>query len=205
MVINKVLDEVFSTWSNVAVMRALKNYAVGVSGREVARVAGMSAKSCLNSLTSLENLGVVNRVRGGRDHLFSLNRDHFLVKQVVIPNLNSEKKFVQSLFADIKKGLGKNAVSIILFGSTARREENIQSDLDICIVFKNAASKKKVEKIITDLSFFLNKKYGVSLAPFYISEADFAKRAKTKKSPVADIIKEGRQISGKTIKELISG
>ena len=204
MVIYKVLDNVFSTRSNIAVLRVLKEVKIGLSGREIAKQAGLSAPSALETLSTLENLNIVSRQRGGREHFFFLNREHFLVKKIIVPNLNSEKKFVESLFADIKKGLGEYASSVILFGSSARREEKIESDLDICIVFRNLSAKKKLEKIITNLSFSLYKKHGVSLAPFYITENDFAKRAKTKTTPVTDIIKEGKLLSGKTINELLN-
>ena len=177
MVIYKVLDNVFSTRSNIAVLRVLKEVKIGLSGREIAKQAGLSAPSALETLSTLENLNIVSRQRGGREHFFFLNREHFLVKKIIVPNLNSEKKFVESLFADIKKGLGEYASSVILFGSSARREEKIESDLDICIVFRNLSAKKKLEKIITNLSFSLYKKHGVSLAPFYISENDLDRKS----------------------------
>ena len=205
MIVYKILDNVFSTWSNIAVLRVLSKVKIGLSGREIAKQANMSAPSSLEALSTLENLNIVTRQRGGREHFFFLNREHYIVKKVIIPALSSERKFAESIYADIDRGLGKYSSSLIVFGSTARREEEIDSDLDLCIVFKDAASKKKIEKLITDLSYSLNKKYGVSLAPFHISELDFFRRAKNKKSPVADIIVEGLYISGKTIKELMGG
>ena len=205
MIVHKILDTVFATWSNIAVLRVLSKVKIGLSGREIAKQANMSAPSSLEALSSLENLNIVTRQRGGREHFFFLNREHYIVKKIIIPALNSERKLAESIYIDIDKELGKYSSSLIVFGSTARREEDIESDLDICVVFEDAASKKKIEKIITDLSFSLNRKYGVSLAPFLISEKDFARRAKNKKSPVTDIIKEGRHISGKTIKELMGG
>ena len=157
MIIYKVLDNVFSTRSNIAVLRVLKEVKIGLSGREIAKQVGLSAPSALETLSTLENLNIVSRQRSGREHFFFLNREHFLVKKIIVPNLNSEKKFVESLFADIKKGLGEYASSVILFGSSARREEKIESDLDICIVFRNLTAKRKLEKLITDLSFSLYK------------------------------------------------
>lgn len=204
MVIHRVLDILFSTWSNIAVLRVLNEVKIGLSGREIAKQSGMSAPSCLEALSTLENLNIVSRQRGGRGHFF-LNREHFLVNKIVIPNLNSEKLFIFSLLKNIKLGLRKHSVSVILFGSTARGEEKVDSDLDICIVFKNAAAKIELEKVITDLSFSLKKKYGISLAPFYISERDFVKKANAKKSPVTNIIKEGRLLFGKTIIQMIHG
>lgn len=51
MVFHRVLDVVFSTWSHTAVLRALQDSAVGVTGREIARLAGMNHRSCLKALS----------------------------------------------------------------------------------------------------------------------------------------------------------
>ncbi len=205
MVIYKVLDNLFSTWSNISVLRALKNYSVGISGREVARLSDLTPKNCLITLTALEQLGVVSRIRGGREHLFSLNRSHFLVKEIITPVLNSEIKFVESISKDISRALKIYSISTILFGSVARNEASIESDYDICVVYKDAISKKLIEEVISGLSLSMKNKYGVTLAPFYISKQEFIKRAKINKSPIPDIIKEGKLLSGKKIKEILNG
>ncbi len=204
MIVYKILDNVFATWSNIAVLRVINKVKIGLSGREIAKQAGMSAPSCLEALSSLENLNIVTRQRGGREHFFYLNREHYIVKKIIIPILSSEMNFAETIYSDIKKELGKYPSSLIVFGSIARKEEKIESDLDLCIVFNSIRSKNTIEKIITEINLFFFKKYGVSLSPFYISENEFKKRAKTKKPPVIDIIKEGIVISGKNIRALIN-
>ena len=72
-------------------------------------------------------------------------------------------------------------------------------------MFKDAISKRKLEELISDLRMELFKIYGVSFAPFYISKKDFTNRARLKKAPIIDIIKEGKIISGKSLRELING
>lgn len=203
MVINKALDEVFSTWSNVAVFRVLNKYAIGLSGREVARLVGMSAKNCLITLSALENLGLVNRTRGGRDHLFTLNRDHFLVKEGVIPLLDVEDKFVEAIFDDIKKILKKKCNSVYLFGSVARKDENVESDLDLCVIYDKEDQKDSLEDDMFDLQSLLRKKYSVNASPFYISKTHFVAKAKSNKPPIADIIKEGKLVFGNSLKRLL--
>lgn len=205
MIINNVLNTLFSTWSNIAVMRALENYAVGISGREVARLAGLTPKNCLITLSLLEELGIVSCVRGGREHLFTLNREHYLVKEILLPALDAERKYVEMISKEIASALRKYTISVIVFGSVARKEETISSDYDICIIYKNKTNKKKIEEQLSQLSSSLKKKYGVSIAPFYITKNDFSKRAKLGKSPVNEIIKEGIHISGLKIRELING
>jgi len=204
MIIHKILDNVFSTWSNIAVLRVINRVKTGLSGREIAKQANMSAPSSLEALSSLENLNIVNRQRGGREHFFFLNREHYIVKKIIIPILSSEKKFTESIYLDIEKELGSHSLSLIVFGSTARDEEKIESDLDLCIVFSAPGMKSKIEHIITELNLSLFKKYGVSLSAFFISEAEFKKRARTKKPPIPDVIRDGIVISGKSIRKLLN-
>ncbi|NWF88541.1 MAG: nucleotidyltransferase domain-containing protein [Ignavibacteriaceae bacterium] len=204
MIIHKILDNVFATWSNIAVLRVLDKVNIGLSGREIAKQSNMSAPSSLEALSSLENLNIVTRQRGGREHFFSLNREHYIVKKIITQILNLEKKYAETIYSDIKKVLGKQSSSLIVFGSTARIEEKVESDLDLCIIFKSAGEKSKIENTISEINLSLFKRYGVSLSPFFISESEFKKRARNKKPPVPDIMREGIVIYGKTIRKLLN-
>ena len=204
MIINRVLDEVFSRWSNVAVLRALNKYVIGISGREVARAAGITAKNCFTALNDLEDIGIVKRVRGGRDHLFSLNRQHFLVKQGITPVFETEQQFVEEIFNDVKKQLKKKCKSVYLFGSVARKEEEAGSDLDLCIIFDKANRKKILEESMFELKSLLHKKYFVNASPIYITHKEFIRRAKNNKPPVNDIVKDGILIFGTSIDKLLN-
>jgi predicted nucleotidyltransferase len=204
MVVNNILDEIFSRWSNVAVLRALNRYAVGISGREVAREAGIAVKNCFAALDDLENIGIVTRVRGGRDHIFSLNRNHFLVKEGVVPFFEIEGKFVETIFNDIRKKLKNKCRSVYVFGSVARKQENVRSDLDLCIIYDKVSQRKVIEATVSELNTELHKKYFVSVAPFFITVSEFIKRAKNNKPPVNDIINEGILILGNSINNLMN-
>lgn len=204
MVVNNTLDELFSRWSNIAVLRALNKYAVGISGREVARAAGITAKNCFTALDDLENTGIVTRVRGGRDHLFTLNREHFLVNKGIVPLFEIEEKFSEVIFHDIRKKLKNKCNSVYLFGSVARKQEKIESDLDLCIIYDKESQRKLAEKAVFEMKAVLHKKYFVNVAPFFITVNEFVKRAKNKKPPVNEIIAEGKLILGNSINKLLN-
>ena len=198
----KILNKVFSAQSNIVILRALKNYAVGISGREVSRISGLSPKSCLKTLTSLENLGIVDRIRGGRDHIFNLNRKHFLFKNAILPLLYAETEFFKSVKKEIKLKLYEKCKSVYIFGSVSRQEDTVESDLDICIIMSKYNKQAQLENIVDELRRDTSLKYGIIISPFYITEKEFIKRAKLKKPPVPDIIKQGIFICGKRIEKL---
>ncbi|MFA7420561.1 MAG: nucleotidyltransferase domain-containing protein [Melioribacteraceae bacterium] len=201
MIIHKVLDHLFSSQGTVKVLRVLNNSVVGLTGRQIASLAGITHQAAHNSLANLESLKLINRVIGGSSHLFTLNRDNFLSKQIIEFVFNTEIEFREKTYFNIKKALSKQTVSLIIFGSVARKEELVESDLDLCIVY--GKDKKTLEKHVSTLQDNLHKEFGVTLAPFYIPAHEFRKRSKTNKPPVNDIIKDGIVISGNPIRELL--
>lgn len=188
----------------MVVIRELRYTKNGFSGREIAKRAGLSAPAAMNSLTHLESLKIVNRQIGGRDHIFTLNFSNYFVKVILLPLLDAESKFYHSIVKEIKKTLSKNVVSVFLYGSVARKEESIQSDFDICIIYSGLKDKKIVEEKVNVCRDQLHNNYGISLAPFYISSKEFQLRVKLKKPPVNEILKEGILLFGQSIKELLN-
>lgn len=201
MLINKFLENLFSAPSNISVLRVLNERMIGITGRETARLTNLTHRSALKTLTTLEGLGIVNRITGGRDHLFTLNRQKYISKQIIQLIFEKEKNFNQTIISLLKKHLSKLTDSIIVYGSVARKEETISSDYDICIVYSKQLGT--IDSVVSSLRDQLHEQYFIQLAPIYISKAEFKKRARKNLSPINNIIKEGIIISGKSIHELI--
>ena len=205
MVLHNTFNEIFSSQSNIAVIREISKVQTGLSGREIAKLVGISPPTCLSILTQLENLSIVKRQRGGRDHLFTLNREHIIVKEIILNLISFEDKLLNILMQDIKKNFSKYCNSIFLFGSVARKEETIESDLDICFLINSIKSKEPLRDIISQKRSYYKIKYGVNLAPFFLTEKEFILRAKHNKPPVPDIVKESILIYGKSWEIILNG
>lgn len=201
MLVNKFLESLFSTPSNISVMRVLNERVIGITGRETARLTNLTHRSALKSLNTLVELGVVNRVTGGRDYLFTLDRQKYISNQIVTKIFDIEKNFNKNIITILKKHLSKLTESIIIYGSVARKDEKISSDYDLCIVYSKQLNT--IENEVSKVRDQLNEKFFIHLAPIYISKSDFKKRARKNLSPVNNIIKEGIVISGKSIHEFI--
>ncbi len=204
MIAPRSIDQVFRSWSNVAVLRALQDTAVGFSGRQVARIAGMSIRSALQALTSLENLGIVRRQRGGRDHIFTINRNHYLVEKGIVPLFIVEQKFYEEINSVIANNLRRKALSVIIFGSAARREETPQSDLDLCCIVKNKIQLEKAQTGIDAISPLLHNRYGVKLGPIFFTITEFRKKSAGRNPLITQIVESGKVISGKNPKVLLN-
>lgn len=203
MKIYNVLNSIFSAPSAVSLLRELSIRNTGLTGRELARATNLTPQSAHNTLANLEALKIVNRITAGRSHYFTLNRNHYLNKQIIENLYSYEREYINAIFESIKKSLGKWSISLIIFGSVARRDETVESDLDLCIVYKG--KKALVEEKISSLRDKLFNEFGVNLAPFYITEREFKSRAKNIKPPIDNIIKEGNVIYGKSINRIIHG
>lgn len=115
------------------VLRVLAGTELGLTGREVAAMAGKpSHKGVLNSLHRLTAHGLVKRVPLNRAYLFTLNRDHIAADAVtLLMGLRTK------LFALIEEAIGSWEISPVhasVFGSTARGDGGLDSDIDVLIV-----------------------------------------------------------------------
>ena len=203
MIVNKLLEFVFSAPSNISILRTLNERNVGISGREASRLTGLSLRTVQVSLSNLEKAGIIKRISGKREHLFLIDRSKFLSKKLVEEIFRTESDFIIEIIKQIRQNLKKYCKSAILFGSTARGDENIESDFDLCIVYDN--NLKLIENNVSKLRSMLYESFNITLAPFYISTSKFKKMGLQKKAPINKIIKEGRVISGLSIKEILYG
>ncbi len=205
MVIHHPLNELLLSWTHIAVLRPLQPAKQGLTGREIARLAGIHHRTCLKALTALEALSVVQRQRGGRDHLFTLNREHVLVQSVLLLVLNAERDFQKQLFTLIAKACRQYCVSIVVFGSVARREETIESDLDVCLIVENSPAGVIAQERLNGIAPQVHRQFGAKLAPLVVTRSESIKKAKKGLPPVKDIVKEGIVIEGKSVEELLRG
>ena len=203
MIIHRPFDEVLRSWSHVAVLRTLLDSNVGISGSEVARGAGMHPRSALKALSSLEALGIVHRQRGGRDHLFTLNREHFLVSEGLFPLYRAEIAFLSSIEESLSVALDKKVLTALLFGSTVKKEETPQSDLDLLCIAKSENRIDLVRQILASEASVLYKRFGIKLAPVFLTLEEFKKKARSQF--VKGILKEGRVIVGRSPQGLLHG
>ena len=203
MILYRVMDEVFRSWSHVAVLRALIDRTNGCTGNETARISGMQPRSAIKALSSLEELGIVIRQRGGRDHLFSLNRGHALVKDLLMPLYQAESLFPHAITKEIGSILKKNVISAVIFGSVARREEKPQSDLDLCCIVKSVSDKILVRELLNKKSKSMSAKYGIKIAPVFFTASEFKKKKHAQL--IKEIITQGILIVGKNPRTLIDG
>jgi hypothetical protein len=202
MRLDHILDEVYSTWSHIAVLRIFMDASYPLSGREIARLSHMNHRSCLHALTRLEHIGFVNRNRGGRDHLFSINREHRLWNEGVLPMLEIEHRHLGRLAKRLRRELSMYVESAILYGNSIIKHDAQDTTVDLCVVINNRMTEKEIRSHLNSITPIAWKRYGIKLQSIVFTEADFVRKVKRRQAPIAAIIEEGQVIAGKTFHEL---
>jgi predicted nucleotidyltransferase len=115
------------------VLRVLAGTKLGMTGREVMAMTGRrSHGGVLDALHRLTAHGLVKRVQLNRGYLFALNRDHVAADAVsLLMSLHTE------LFGRIRGAVANWKVAPVhasVFGSTARGDGDVDSDIDVLIV-----------------------------------------------------------------------
>lgn len=114
------------------VLVALTGSTMPRSGREVARQAGRSNTGVQHALERLVEHGLVDRLETGRTYLYTLNWDHLLASAVErMAEASSE------LIVRLREAIGAwevPAVHASMFGSAARGDGDVDSDIDLFLV-----------------------------------------------------------------------
>ncbi len=100
-----------------------------------------------------------------------------------------EKLTLQKLKNDLRKRMGDDFIELKLFGSKARGDARVDSDIDVLVVVKSEDwhISDLVYEIVTDI--LIEK--GVSISPKVISEKIFSVQTKEGIPFIKNVIREG--------------
>jgi predicted nucleotidyltransferase len=196
------LNEILGKKSQIMALRFLCGFPGGLGIRELSRRIGVSEPNLAAVLKDLARQGVLRSSRHGTSLVFSLNRGHYLASAVIIPLFEQERKALDELAAFITRQLKTKFISMILFGSAARGDESIGSDLDIAFIVSDLAVKEAIEKELEDIGIKTLEKFGNFVSPYIIIKSDFIKRHSAGDSLIRNIAKEGKVLGGCLISEL---
>lgn len=186
-----LLEKVFGSPEKIRVLEVLLRYPTKrFSGREVARLARVSAPGTWRILKLLESHGLLSRIRVGRTDVWQVREEHFLVKK--LSKTKSLDKDALSLLKEIvlKHLQGLSVKKLWLFGSVARGTARPNSDLDLLVIVENGKDKRSAYKNLLNASMDCLSVFGNPLSPIVYSQKEFNKK---KGLPlVVNIKKEGR-------------
>jgi predicted nucleotidyltransferase len=198
-----VLDEVLGQRSKVALLRFLIRARGEHSGRDLARHLGLDHKTCHAALRSLAEQGIVDFRRLGTALVYALRDAHPIVRVILAPAFARESEILDRFVREAHTISRAPAVSVVLFGSAARREEAARSDVDILFVTNDADSSARARKALDAAGPKLAARYG-SVPQFIVEDRATFRRKVARGDPLySEILKNGRVVLGKPFAELL--
>lgn len=187
----------------MVILRALQDNREGMSGREVARQAGINHQACALALRRLEGLGVIQRLGNGRTQLVRLNFEHHLIKELILPLLRKERDLLSYIRREITEQFRDKALVITVFGSVARGQDVPGSDMDLLILAKGSDKHRMVSRAARYSTEF-QQRYGLRLSPIVMTLDEAAKKVRTSDALLKNILAEGIDLLPQRLREALS-
>lgn len=207
MMINNPLTGILSSKVKIECLRHLCNYPVELNGTQMSKTLKITTKAVHAAMCGLVNEGVVMLRPHGNSFEYSINKDNWVVKQLLVPLFANEKAFLEKLVEDIKTLIAKstvrkNILSAVMFGSVHKKEDNSRSDLDIFVLVDAQSQVASVEDEMEKLGTTLLKSYGISLGPYVKSLNSFQKDRSL--GVIRSILSSHHLIYGKGLDQYVS-
>jgi predicted nucleotidyltransferase len=134
-----------------------------LTGRELAREAGVSHPQVLQALRLFEAEGLVRQRRFGRSGVWSIDPGHFLAERLRgLATLEGDAR--RELTSEIELALrGAGAKEAYLFGSVARGSEEPSSDIDVLAVFGSERKAATFRRAASTLADRFQRRFGNEL------------------------------------------
>ena len=194
-----LLDQILRAQSHVRVLRVLHELPQGfsVSGREVARRAGVSHPTASSALAKLAADGLVFVRRGLNGDAFELNREHILVEPLT-ELFDRERQLPHALAGFLREQILAHAGPVsaaFLFGSVVRDGLATASDIDL-VVLCPADAFESVRTALDDIADTARRRFGRRLSAMVEAApaADLHDRRRRRQGVWRRIREEGIQI-----------
>lgn len=194
------LNALFGGPGRTAVLRLLATRATPLTGREVARLTGLSQPGAARALEHLASLGVVSRQSAGKAILHELARDNFLVESIVLPALAAEDSLTADLVSSLAETFGPVSISVTLFGSAATGDARSGSDIDVLVVTEDDDMSVRAHDAHDRATMWFIRRYNLPLSPIIASRGELPATATAFWS---EALENGVSVSGLPLSALI--
>jgi len=198
----QLIECVLGKRNNIKILRYLikhKNWEFNIT--ELSKDIGINKGVLSRIIKDLEKNNIIKINRKGKIILFKINKENILIKEVIMPLFELEENFFDlHIKTNILKIKNKNIISMILYGSYAREDFKIVSDIDLMVVVKKRDKKiiegfENLKKIFLDSDLVLNADI--------IVFNDFKRLYKIKEPLLISMEKNHKIIFGKGFNEMI--
>lgn len=186
----------------VRIVRYLVSHPGAFTGRQLAGAAKVTHARALEALATLSRLGIVDRRRVGRAYLFSLNRGSYLVSDIISPAFRREADWLIRLGHEVKRSGGEHVEAVVLYGSWARGEASLRSDVDLLVLSNIPGAAREVTSRLDRARVRLSDRFGRSISFLVLPVREFRNRIRERDRMLREVLREGRSLAGRSLVEL---
>ncbi len=201
--IRNPVDLIFGVDSNVRVLRVLARHGGLLSAADISHRAALSKSSTRVGLLWLEEIGVIFAEGTGYSRLYRLNAEHYLADQIRSLFAAEDRRFADIVEA-VKDSAGSTAPlvkSLWIYGSVARGEDRLDSDLDVAVVAE-AGDLAAVAETIRDSLAAHSGRLGFTASVVGLDLSDVERLARDRDPWWANAVADAIVLSGRRPEEL---
>lgn len=195
------ITDLFGSRGRIAVLRMLWGLDVPVTTAEAARRTRLTHPAAGQILSHFSDLGIVGKAPAGRGHTYWLLRDNAYVEDIVDEVFLAERDMPEVMASEIEDALSPHAVSVYLFGSYARGEQSLESDVDVIAVADDATSAEPLRAAADELSARFPRRYGVMLSAIVYPRREAGDLSCRAPSLYQSVARDGVRLSGLDLTE----
>ena len=205
MALDKALDTILNTGSKVKIIRLFisRRRDFMASGRRIAKLVNLTAPTAHAALKELYNQDILRRDIVGRQHIYKINQDNRVVKNILEPAFKKEHSVREDISDFLKekireKRVTSKIISVLLYGSFQKGATDEGSDVDVAIIAKNKPAKKEIEEIfMEDIAGNFYDYFGVHIDIYLKTKDEFTNRLKRNLPPVSKLLHSYSVVYGK--------
>ena len=170
-----------------AVLGTLMRTDVPLTGRQVHSLVSdkYSLWTVQQALRALAQLGLVDARTIGRAGVHTINEDH-----VSVAPLRKLLDPIDALTNVVREAVGDEVESVILFGSIARGEAHINSDVDLAVIAPAGWEGR------ADLEDAVRSRLGNTCDVLHLTSEDFTRGAGVSEPVITDVLTDGVGLIG---------
>lgn len=158
------IEDFLGSRSKIAVLRVLSGVTVPLNASQIAARTGLSHPAVASALAKFVDSGAVEASSAGRATIYRLQRENVYVSSILLPLLQAEAHVPDVLADSLSSAFDPYALSVILFGSYARGDQDEHSDVDVLLVARDREAKKRLDDALADYGPEFRARFGATLS-----------------------------------------
>ena len=203
------LNQIFDHEVKLRVLRFLCRRGGQWSGRRLAAELHVNPTTTHKILRELRDTTILDFQKVGNNFVYSLADDHYLVQEILRPAFSQEAQGLAQVATVLRQALGSalqgSVVTVVLYGSVARREERPTSDLDVLFLVRSPQAKRQVQHALSQHWEALTRRFGNSLAPYVNTMREAQQKSRRGVPLFREILKAHQTLWGKPLEEVLHG